>query len=268
VIPIRDVAHIWETWYSTEPKVGDRKPCSRVTVEKNYWLRPSGSEDQTSVVVGTWNRGPARWFQRADMTEQVETEIPNIKTINIDRSIDSDAGTCTITVANTANLVFGEPEETEQQVGKPGYFTWNRGASQEALARWGQTRNPWYNVLVPNALLRTYQGYGGHDQEISEAIEDGNLVLTGVWLIDEVRAGTGETLEIKCRDMAKLLIEQMLYPPLVPRGQYPLRYFRYVVESYAIAADAPPGPIHEIVSQTTGSTDGLGDYVDGPSVEV
>lgn len=268
MVPVRDVAHIWEAWTSTEPKVGELRPCSRVTVEKSFRLRLSGTENTVSTTVGNWNRGPARWFQRADTARQVETEVPNVTSVSIDRSMDSDAATCEISIANTKNLAWGELEETPGQLGRPGYYTWSRGSSQEAVARWGHAPNEWRDVLVPNALLRTYQGYGGHDKAIVDAVTDGNLVLTGVWLVDEVRAGGQGALSLRCRDMGKLLVDQQLFPPLVPVSQYPLLYQRYTYDSFVIPPDPPPSVSHEIVSQSVGSPDGLGDYRDGPGFTV
>ncbi len=82
----------------------------------------------------------------------------------------------------------------------------------------------------------TYQGYGGTTKTRANAITDGNIILTGVWLIDEVRVSTTGELGIQCRDMAKLLVEQQLFPPLVPSTHYPLTYYRWVYENVAINA--------------------------------
>lgn len=265
---MRNVPHIWDAWTSTEPNVGDYKPCTRVTVEKSFRLRLSGTESVVSRTVGKWTRGPARWYQRAETAEQVETEIPNVMSVSVERSIDSDAGTCKVTIRNSVNLGWGEPEETSGQFGRPGYFTWSRGMSQESIARWGHVRNEWRDVFVPNALLRTYQGFGGHDKDLEDAVEDGNLVLSGVWLVDEVDVSTNGDLNLSCRDMGKLLLDQQLFPPLVPAAEYPLRYERYTYEGFVIPPEPPPGTEHEIINQSVGSTDGLGDYVDGPTFTV
>jgi len=85
----------------------------------------------------------------------------------------------------------------------------------------------WGNVLVPNALIRTYEGYGGHDKTLANALGDGNLIQTGTWLVDDIRVTANGKLQVNCRDMAKLLIEQSLFPPLVPYSAYPVRYGRY-----------------------------------------
>lgn len=232
---MRYVSRIQDLWDAGGPFVFGDRPCGRVTVEKSYELRVAESTNG-----GRHGKSPFRWFQRGDTTEQYETEIPNIKNIDIERDLNSDAATCKVTVMNTKSLLLGEAEEQEGVWGKPGYFTYSRGLSQEAKARWGQSANEWSNVLAPNALLRTYQGYGGHDKTIPEAVADGDLVLTGVWLVDEVNVGANTDLSISCRDMAKLLIEQQLYPPLMPSRLYPLEYFRWKHDTTAIPSGELP----------------------------
>lgn len=228
---------IWDTWQNGGPFVGSEgAPHTRVTVDIGWYLEPS------SGPVGNFQKLPVRWWQRCDDSQE-ETEVPNIKSVDIDRSLDTDAGECTITMYNQwmdPNDAWREGE-TLRDLGTPGYFTWNHGDSAEARSRWGHQTNVWANVLVPNALLRTYQGFGGKDKTIAQARADGNLIRSGTWLIDEVRVGTQGTIELKCRDMAKLLIEQYIYPPLVPDAHYPLDYMRWkwvtktIVETFLIA---------------------------------
>ena len=215
---------IWDIWTRGGPFVGvNSRSHGRVTVEKNWRL-------ETSHEAGGYAKTPVRYFQRADGS-QVETEVPNIATIQIERSIDQDAATCTITLFNQQMLELGAQPLVDGDgttiLGQPGYFTFNYGDSAESRNKWGHSENEWNDVIVPNALLRTYQGYGGHNKPIMEAVEDGNLLLTGVWLVDEVRIGSDGMMTIACRDMAKLLIEQHLYPPLVPSSEYPLHYCRF-----------------------------------------
>ncbi len=231
---MRDVQKIWDIWRSGI-YVGDSRPSTRVTVEPKFHL------DATGPVVGQWHRGPARWFQRADLTQQEEIEIPGVLTVSSNRSVEADAGTCDITVRNVTPPVFGDPEMPPGQFADLGHYTPERGDSQESAARWGHAPNSWTGILVPNALLRTYQGFGGQDKNLHDALADGDIVLNGVWLVDDVTINTDGTLALKCRDMMKLLIDQQLVPPLVPVELYPLKYNRYRIEPYSIPAAPPPG---------------------------
>jgi hypothetical protein len=60
-----------------------------------------------------------------------------------------------------------------------------------------------------------------------EAIAGGFVTQTGAWLLDEARPETDGMLHLRGRDVMKLLIEQPIYPPLVPAGIYPLEYSRF-----------------------------------------
>lgn len=230
---MRDVPHIWEAWRSGS-HVGEARPCTRVTVEKNWYLNVTGA------TVGTWTRGPAHWYQPEDRTKQQETEVPNVLSVNLQRSLDSDAGTCDIVVMNTLMPAYGQRESPPGQFGTPGALTFDHGVAQDARARWSHAVNSWQGVLVPNALLRTYQGFGGHDKTIGDALADGNLVLNGVWLVDDVTIGSDGNIALKCRDMAKLLIDQQLFPPLVPPNLYPPFYERWKLTPKQIPKELPP----------------------------
>jgi hypothetical protein len=228
---VRNVPAIWDTWNAGGPFVGDTRPATRVTVEPSWLLRMTGS------VLGTWNRGPARWYQDQDHDFSLEVELPNVVSVNISRGIDADAGSCDIALENVITAALGDPEVPPGQFGTVGAFTFDHGGAQDAKARWQQVPNQWSNVLVPNALIRTYQGFGGHTKAVADAVADGNIILNGVWLVDDVSIGTDGTLSVKCRDMAKLLIDQQLFPPLVPENLYPLLYKRWDIRTTAIPPD-------------------------------
>lgn len=230
--------HIYDLWNEGSGQFfgSDGAPHGRVTVEIGWELRKS-----TATTFGSYDRGPLRWFQRSN-NSQTETEVQNVRGIDIDRSIDVDAATCKITMTNMRMLDNGQiiSGTTGEGFGQPGYFWPGHGDSAFATERWGFVPNSWNDVLQPNALLRTYQGYGGRGKEIDEAIADGNIIQTGIWLVDDVNldAKTG-IMVISCRDMAKLLIEQTLYPPLVPVGEdqsvhYPLNYYRWIYVNHPV----------------------------------
>lgn len=207
---------IWKSGFYA----GENRPNTRVTVEPDWFLHVTGS------TYGRSNFGPYRWFQRQD-NSQVEIEIPNIKTVSWDRGIDQAVATCTIDIYNQKMIAVDSEEPLPDQLGDPGHYWAEHGVSPEAQARWGHQTNPWEGVLTPNALLRTYQGYGGHDKTLAEAVEDGNLLITGLWMIDTVTAGSDGLLHLALRDVGKLLTDQQLYPPLVPKNRYPAKFCRY-----------------------------------------
>lgn len=215
-----------------------RKPNTVVTVQEP-WADIVGHPENVIFPqsdVGSQKGGfPIRWYQRAD-NSQDETEVPNVRSVEWNRGIGNDSASCSISIYNTTMYANGAAPVTEIEIGQHGYLTPMRGEDPIARARWGHVTNPWNQKLVPNAIIRTYQGYGGQGKTLAQAVTDGNLLQTGVWLIDEVSTGTDGMLEIRCRDMAKLLIDQMLFPPLVPRDHYPLKYFRYTFQDRQITA--------------------------------
>lgn len=217
---------IWTLWEQGGPFIGDNKPIGRVTVQWDWYLTPE--------TTGTGNfpveKKPIRWYEECVGVDPDDVmEVPNVKTISIDRSIDADADTCTITIYNQKMKKNLDPQEDLGELGQPGYFTPGYGHHMEERARWrNHVQNDWIFALTPNTLLRTYQGYGGAaPTTIEDAVADGNLVRSGTWLCDRVRIGTDGTITLECRSMAKLLLDQQLYPPLVPKGIYPLRYARW-----------------------------------------
>lgn len=226
--------YINDLWNTGGPFIGTLgQPHSRVTVQ-GPWPDLTGDHKYDvlrttyDVGVGTYaHKGvPLRWFQSVD-NDQVEIEVPNVKTLTTSRSIDQDAATFDIVIYNQKMFDNNAAPDDGEEAGQPGYYTFSRGASIDSIGRWGQTANDWANLLVPNALLRTYQGYGGTDKTLQDAIDDGNIILTGVWLVDHAEIHTDGLIHLTGRDMAKLLIDQQLYMPLIPKTQYPLTYYRF-----------------------------------------
>lgn len=290
---MRNVPRIWEAWsgsgdgstsQSAGSFIGELKPSTRVTVEKAYWLNT-----EITNIIGKWKRGPARWWQRADTSfstpteytvpidstgletrrevssSQVETEIPNILTVTKSKSFDSDVGTCDIVIANILSPRYGEPEGEDGELGTMGYYTPTHGTTQEARARWGHVPNEWQGVLAENALLRVYEGFGGQELSITEALTEEYIVLKGVFLVDAVSVSTDGTLHLRCRDMAKLFVDQQLFHPLVPGNLYPLKYCRYTLQGFEIPPNPPPPPPGGmLLTQQTGYLDSSNeDYYGG-----
>jgi hypothetical protein len=228
---------IYNLWNAGGPFIGDAgAPHGRITIQPAWLLRASAA-----ITIGDYDRGPIRYFQNTD-NAQTEYELPNVKTIDIDRSIDTPAASLRFVMVNQKMLPNGQilAGTAGEMVGQPGYYWPGYGDSATSQTKWGQTTNIFNNLIQPNALVRVYQGYGGRDKTIDQALTDGNVILTGIFLVDSVSqdAKTGQ-LTVSCRDMAKLLIEQTLYPPLVPVGKdqsahYPLNYYRWVYQNHSV----------------------------------
>jgi len=223
--------------------IGLNKPHGRVTVE------PAWNLNMTGQTYGDGIKGPYRYWFFADQS-QVELEVPNIESISINRGLDQDAATCEITMANQTHDNNDQTPDSLDQVGNPGFYGFGFGSAPDFADQWGQTENSWRNILIPNALIRTYQGYGGWSESngklvadpLNTAVNNGNLALSGVWLVDTVSLGTSGKLQLKCRDMAKLLIEQMIYTPLIPERYYPPHWSRYGSVTKVTTSDPVPQP--------------------------
>lgn len=213
--------------------VGDTKPQGRVTIEADWEL------NSTVPVWGNSIRGPFRWFQSQNQNDHIEMEIPHISSIDIDRDSSQDVATCNIALYNQYHDdVTSETPELLSQLGRPGYFWPEHGATAESGSRWSQSPSTgaydkdgvwtpgfdWEAAIVPYALLRTYQGYGPDGKSVQQALDDGDIFITGVWLIEAVTGGTSGTMAIACKDIGKLLLDQIIMPPLVPNALYPLEY--------------------------------------------
>jgi hypothetical protein len=241
-----DSGPIWTAWVQGKALVGrNMKPHTRVTVEPGWTLR-------TQDTAGTRpaNKLPIRWFQRADNSQQ-ELEIPGVRSVDVDYNIDQDSAQLIVQLVNNrldADYGSSEWENANGDFGRPGYLTPTRGTQTN---RWGYFPNEWNGLLTRNALLRTYEGYGGHGKPLAQAIADGNLVLTGVWLVDDTPIKTGQSFELQATNMAKLLVTQYTYPPLVPAGDYPMDrrrfYYPQVITPVVVYGHLATNPLERIL---------------------
>lgn len=214
----------WDLWTAgnfAEPN----KPVTRAVITKSV-LRKYGP--WRSLVFGQ---------------SQPLYEIPNIKTVTLDSRHQSDAATMTMTILNQVEadplLNLDEPHAGDiippggpgtvptrrelKDLAHPGFYSFRRGITPSSMEKWGHGVDPiWVDMFIPNRVIRTFQGYGS-DGAI-DAWNDTKLTLTGTWLIDSVNYDTKGIITITCRDAAKLLIEQRLYPPIVPVAQYPIDF--------------------------------------------
>jgi hypothetical protein len=149
-------------------------------------------------------------------------ELPNIKSIKWSRALDNDAATMTMELYNTEPLPLGTTPELDEDFDLPGYYTFNRSKTSWSTVRWGQHPTGWNDLLVPDRVIRTYEGYGFDPNVTPE--NDAHMYLSGVWLIDTVKYTHDGLIVVTCRDFARLLLEQILFVPVVPLKHYPLHF--------------------------------------------
>jgi hypothetical protein len=151
-------------------------------------------------------------------------ELPNIKSFRWSRSIDSDVASATMVLYNTAPVPLGQVPEDDFSLDYPGYYTHTRG---ETGNRWGDTKNGWQNLIVPDRLVRTWEGYG-HNPELPPET-DPAMYPSGVWLIDDVIYNpTGHLITLEMRDVGRTLLDHLLFPPVIPKALYPISFEKKV----------------------------------------
>lgn len=229
--------------WEAQAKTGNARPVVRAIVKKQHLRRYE--YDTAWAPGGDYNdrhrAGHFASFIFGDNSGYIEIE--NIKSWEWDRSVGQDAATATLTLLNTEMTAIGDashlnptdPNEFDQ----PGYFTPNRGNDTISPNRWGyDTETGWNNYLVPDSCIETFEGYGC-DETVSPP-NDPYLVQSGKWLIDKVTyTATGE-ITIEMRDLARLLLENVVFPPAIPMSEYPLSWIATHTESVP-ARDAQGG---------------------------
>jgi len=214
-----------EMWYTWEQGkfVGDNRPITRASISKSV-LTVKNDLFRTLLFSNIYGD---EWF-----------EIPNIETVSINRRLGQDAATLTMTITNAEQIVTGQDLDVGydgttghptlrdlHEIGSPGAYTYRRGLSSPGGGEpnpWGHQASNWVDVFLPNRVIKTFQGYG--TDYSAQPWDDSKLELTGNWLIDRVEINSDGSLVITARDFAKLLIEQRLYPPIIPLDNYPLRF--------------------------------------------
>lgn len=151
-------------------------------------------------------------------------ELFNIASLEWERTVDTDTATATLALWNTAPLEPGDRPEGKD-LDRQGHYTWDHGTAYFAN-QWGHLKNEWAGYLMPDNIIRTYQGYGSDYKTPPE--RDERVTLTGTWLIDDVQMsndGQGvPTLILRCRDMMRLMMDHIAFPPVVPDDFYPVSF--------------------------------------------
>lgn len=227
--------------------VGPDRPISRVSMAKPKQVGLNSSRGIWRTVLHTEPTHPGNKIHASEL------EIGQIISIDITRTLGQDSATCSIKLYNVWNT--SEDPEGLDTLLRPGFLTFDRGdehqktrslydsavdpALHNALpgqtfpTDWGYAKNLWHDFLMPNTVVRTWFGYGTdsvgyvHDPGANQYIppwDDTQLVCNGTWLIDKVQFNSDYTITLECRDMAKLLLEQYVYPPMLPMTRFPLIY--------------------------------------------
>jgi hypothetical protein len=214
-----------DAWKSPD-KTGDRRPVVRATIQ--IWSLQQYAYDTAAApgADGTqaWEKHNKGVFTSAIFGDRSPVaELRGIKSLSWQRSVDQDVATATLVLQNSETAPIGSALDDTGEVDKPGWFTPGYGATRKARERWGQTAETgWQDWISPDRLIKTYEGYG-YNPLVKPAFDE-NLVQTGVWLIDRVRMTDTGDMQIEMRDLGRLLLEQIVFPPVIPFSEYPLSF--------------------------------------------
>lgn len=223
--------------WEAESKLGhDRRPTVRATIQVvklarfQYDKGKAPGEDFGHQFEGKGNFTSILFAQNRRVQE-----IPNILGVSWGRSVEQDVAECTLTILNTRLMAMGEaPEDDPEEFDRSGFLSPDRGKDDNP---WGYEPNAWRDILVPDRLVKTYEGYGADFSETPS--NDPHLMQSGAWLIDEVSFNAAGNIEVKMRDVGRLLIDQIVFPPLIPYTEYPMRWAR--IRSGSVQGKVPTG---------------------------
>lgn len=223
-------ASMTDAWRSPN-KTGPNRPVVRATIQVQNLKRVA--YDTALSQGGTFEHDRHR---RAHFTTMIfgdvshQQEFGNILSCSWERSVDQDTATCTITMLNSEMTAIGNPQTSDDEFEKPGWFTYNRGDQTIGENRWGfDEETGWNGIFVPDRVVRTYEGYGA-DRTV-HPIDDPHLVQSGTWMIDKVTLGHDGTMTLEMRDLGRLLLDQVVFPPAIPMTEYPLTWSKLHTEN-------------------------------------
>lgn len=254
-VPAR-MAAVWHSGDFT----GANRPIARATVQHGAVNLYNVSANKIENTYASIVFGPS----------EVPKELPNLKSVSWNRSVDTATATGQLVFYNTRPLQIGETPTRD--LDGLGYYTYNRGQTSFAN-RWGQVPNEWANTLIPDNLIRTYEGYGCDPNVIPE--RDSNLLQSGTWIIDDVEYTHNGLITVSVSDLSRILSTQIIFPPVIPKAFYPLSFggvpshsglraptlFTYTVDNGGMhdPAHPPPadygGPVDGPVNVTLSSGD-------------
>jgi len=250
---VRVVTSATDAAWRGEIKAGPTRPVVRATTQRIYlgkWRyntedEPGGDYDNHHTRVG---------FYRSILFGHggAPREIPNLKRCEWNRSTDQDVATCTLTIANTQIVPIGSTGENADDFELRGFLAYNRGRDTEATARWGYDENHYTNFVMPDRMVRTYEGYGA-DFDVAPG-DDENLYISGTWLIDDVSYDANGDISVSMRDLGRLLLDHISFPPIVPYADYPMTWSKIATQTVQ-ARTATGGNWRKPGGQTSSSND-------------
>lgn len=234
---MRPVSEKMTDGWKREDKTGEYRPCVRATITRTRLKR--FPYDTAKADGGDWEHQRKRKGSYTSIIfgeENRPLELRGIKSCTWERSLDQDVATCTIVLKNSELIPMGALDEDEDDWDKPGHFTHSRGVTWEgvgwravsnaeasAASPWGyHAQPPWRNLMIPDRVVKTFEGYGS-DYSVYPA-EDENLMQTGTWLIDKVTYTADGEITLEMRDVGRMLLTHICFPPAVPYGEYPLSF--------------------------------------------
>jgi hypothetical protein len=214
---MKTVSAFTQTAWESGDYTGERRPAVRATIHRwfadrspyNFWLGESITWRHNGHYTSCLFNQPGRI-----------RELFNVKSIKISRGVDTDVATCQIELYNV-QWKGDNPNPREEEFDYPGWFTPNRGENDE----WDYGSNVWKNWLLPDRIIKTFEGYG-IDKTVAPELDE-YMYPSGVWLIDDVSINTQGTITLQCRDLGRLLLDHIMYPPLVPFDVYPLYWEKF-----------------------------------------
>lgn len=216
--------------WNAPDKTGLRRPVVRATIQNltgQEYPYDTGDTGGADLVADTFglnastdvNHRPGNYFSVIFGQDAPVREVPNILAFTWSRSVDQEVATAKLTLLNSEPVPVGTAPVTKE-FDQPGALTYSYGL-EDSQSKWGYAENGWQNVFVPDRVVRTYEGYG-QNSDVWPA-DDPHLMSTGVWIIDDVNYN-GNTIELVMRDLGRMLLDQIVFPPVIPATQYPLTF--------------------------------------------
>jgi hypothetical protein len=197
--------HTKAVWESGDFAGEDRRPTAG-SPSRRWSPAPAVPLDETRSQTGRTRGSFCQHAVRPGRAPQPR-ELHNVQSVKWERGVDTDVGSCTIVLGNVEARNTDDPV-SDSELDFPGYYTPNRG-TEDYFDQWGYVTNGWRNWLVPDRLIRTYEGYGVDNTVAPE--KDPHLYQSGTWLIDDVDISTEGTITWTCRDLGRVLLDQILF---------------------------------------------------------